>query len=108
MAGAILVLIRRVSLSESIGKVRRKLGERIWDVGNWVYAYAKHESDDDTRAWWTMEATFQGTEVEADAAFDALTDMACGKSHHRMDTSCNFRVGGMRRLSDAEVNGDDE
>lgn len=91
-----------------VRNARQRLGEELFALARWVYDYWPHDPDtEDDRAWWEMSATFQGTEAEADRAFDRLTDMACGKDHHPL-ALCNLRVGGMRRLSDAEVNGDED
>lgn len=80
---------------------RQRTAERIWSFAQWLYPYSDRHPDDDQRPWWSMEVTFQGTEAEADATFDKLTELACGNpDHHALDPDCNFRVGGMRRVGD--------
>jgi hypothetical protein len=87
--------------------VRQWLGERLFDLGHWIYDYWPHYPDDeDARPWWEVSATIQATEAEADKALERLTELACGSDHHPL-ALCNLRVGAMRRPSDAEVDGED-
>jgi hypothetical protein len=78
---------------------RRWLANAIWAVAHRVYPYAKHEPSEDQR-YYEMDATFYGTEAEADEVFDRLTSLTCENDSPLHD--CRFVVGGMRWVKDED------
>lgn len=78
-----------------VRRARQIVAQRIWHVAHWIYPYIKHEPDGVTERFFTMEATFIGTEADADRLFDRLSSLDCGEDAHPLH-DCRFAVGGMR------------
>lgn len=86
---------------------RRRTAEKIWNAASWLYYYRPQDLDDDPAKtpWWEATLAFQCTEKQADEAFDRMLEGVCDEDHHHL-APCRFRVGGMRQISVAEVNGE--
>ncbi len=76
-------------------QLRRWVARRVWDVGQWLFPYSAPTEDDIERAFWTMDATYIGTEKQADDWFERLCGLDCEGKHGLHD--CRFAVGGMQR-----------
>lgn len=84
-------------------RARQVVAERIWEIADRLYPYEDPETSPDVR-YWTMDATFIGTEAEANGWFDMLTALACCGDKNPHD--CRLAVGGMRWEPIEEGDGD--
>lgn len=84
-------------------RVRKVTAEKIWAVAHRLYPYAERTFDPAAK-YWTMEATYIGTEEEADKWFERLCCLDCEDAVSPMH-ECAFAVGGMRS---EEIKDDDD
>lgn len=80
-------------------RARQALANAVWAVAHRLYPYEDHEPSGERR-YYEIDATFYGTEAEADEVFDRLTSLTCEDDSPLHD--CRFVIGGMRWVKDDE------